>query len=385
MKIVYFYILFILLSSYSLTSQNIYTKSNDRTVWVSFENPTGEKGAGGTRNQGAKGHAFDNILAGDSCELLSMDGPGIINRIWMTVSQRNQEILQALRLKIYWDGSNFPAVDVPLGDFFCNGNSQMAVFENCFFSNPESRSMNAYIPMPFRESARIVVINKSTETLTHLFYDINLSILNKWDSDYMYFHSYHNQASNTVLGEDYLILPKVNGEGRFLGVSLGVTTNKQYKDTWWGEGEIKIYLDGDKEYPSLCGTGVEDYVGTAWGMGAYYNWYQGCQISDAENGKWSLYRFHLPDPIYFKEDCRVTLQQIGGAPYEEVLELHSNGVPLKPITVDQSHKGSFIRLLELNEEKDLADPNFPKGWVNFYRQDEISSVAYFYLDKPHIE
>lgn len=126
------------------------------TRWTSFENPTGAKGTAAQANKGAKGSAFGRIMAGDSCVLLSQQGPGIINRIWLTVSKRNPKMLRALRIKFYWDNSVVPAVDVPLGDFFGNPLSRTSRFENCFFSNPEKRSFNCCIPMPYRTGAKVV-------------------------------------------------------------------------------------------------------------------------------------------------------------------------------------------------------------------------------------
>lgn len=365
----------------SAIAQEVYMKQEGQTAWTSFENLSGAKGVAAQENKGAKGHAFDRIAAGDSCILLDMKGSGIINRIWMTVSDRTPEMLRALKIKMYWDDASIPAVSVPLGDFFCNGGATMTVFENCYFSNPEGRSMNSSIPMPFCTAARVVLVNESDSNLVHLFYDINLIRLKQWNPDMMYFHCYWNRENPTILGKDYTVLPETKGAGRFLGVSFGVIDNPVYRGSWWGEGEVKFYLDGDKDYPSLCGTGVEDYLGTAWGLGAYSHRYQGCPIAGKDR-LWSFYRFHVPDPILFSESCRMTLQQIGGAPYERVLALYKANVPLIPVTVDHSDEWRFHKLLEAEKPLALDDPDFPKAWVNFYRQDDVSSVAYYYLDRP---
>lgn len=351
------------------------------TRWTSFENPAGTKGAAAQTNKGAKGSAFGRITAGDSCVLLSQEGPGIINRIWLTVSKRTPKMLRALRIKFYWDNSAVSAVDVPLGDFFGNPLSRTAYFENCFFSNPEKRSFNCSVPMPYRTGAKVVFVNTSDETLTHLFYDINFTKLPEWNPEMSYFHAVWCEDKSTELGVDYTVLPKLSGKGRFLGVSLGVFANKAYRNTWWGEGEIKFYIDGDKEIPTLSGTGVEDYIGTAWGQGKYSHRYQGCPIANADSCWWSMYRFHVQDPIYFHRDIRVTLQQIGGAPYREVLELYKAKVPLIPITIDKSDELKFYRLLDENSDLHISDDDFPQGFVNFYRQDHVTSTAYFYLDR----
>ena len=202
------------------------------TRWTSFENPTGAKGTAAQVNKGAKGSAFGRIMAGDSCVLLSQQGPGIINRIWLTVSKRNPKMLRALRIKFYWDNSVVPAVDVPLGDFFGNPLSRTSRFENCFFSNPEKRSFNCSIPMPYRTGAKVVFVNTSDEDLTHLFYDINFTKLPEWDSEMSYFHAVWREDKSTKLGVDYTVLPQLSGKGRFLGVSLGIFANKAYETTW---------------------------------------------------------------------------------------------------------------------------------------------------------
>ena len=381
MKKVLIFVMLFLLAAYGVLAQEVYMKQEGQTAWTSFENLSGAKGAGALENKGGKGHAFDKIAAGDSCVLLDMKGAGIINRIWLTVNDRSPEMLRVLKIRIYWDDAATPAVSVPLGDFFCNGGATMTAFENCFFSNPEGKSMNASIPMPFRTAARVVIVNESAKNLTHLFFDVNLTRLKVWNPDMLYFHCYWNRENPTALGKDYTVLPETKGQGRFLGVSFGLYDNPVYKGTWWGEGEMKFYLDGDKEHPSLCGTGVEDYLGTAWGLGAYSHRYQGCPIA-GKNRLWSFYRFHVPDPILFTESCRVTLQQIGGGPYDKVLELYKTNVPIIPVSIDHADAGKFYKLLEAEKPLAMDHPDFPQSWVNYYRQDDVSSVAYFYLNRP---
>lgn len=378
----YIIVLILVVSAFACTENRrheIYMKQQDQSAWVSFENLTGEKGASAQTNKGAKGYPSDLILAGDSVEVLNVRGSGIIQRLWMTVNDRSPEMLRSLWLKMYWDDNSIPAVSAPLGDFFCNGLSMMTPFENCFFSNPEGRSMNCVIPMPFKTAARIVLINRSAKNLRSFYYDVNLIRLKKWDDNMLYFHTHWNRENPTKLGEDYTILPEITGEGRFLGVSAGVRTDSIYQNTWWGEGEIKIYLDGDKDFPTLCGTGTEDYIGTGWGQGRFAHMYQGCLLAGKDRN-WSFYRFHVPDAVLFSKSCKVTLQQIGGDDYKKVLELWRQKVPLIPITVFINDEAKLIGLFD--EPMQLDDPKFPHGWVNFYRQDDVSSVAYYYLDKP---
>lgn len=377
------FIIAFLILPLAIWGQNIYQKPQGQTTnWISFENPTGEKGKAAMTNKGGKGAAFDRLPKGESVVLLDRKGAGIVNRMWMTINDRTTEVLRGLLLEMYWDNSDKPAVSAPLGDFFCNGLSVLVPFENCYFSNPEGRSFNVSVPMPFRSAARIVLTNNSNKDLTHLFYEINVTTLDKWDEDMLYFHAHWNRENPTRLGVDHTILPKTEGSGRFLGMSVGVRANDVYKDVWWGEGEMKFYIDGDTEYPSLSATGAEDYIGTAWGQGAYHNWYQGSPISDGGKKQWAFYRFHVQDPIYFDKDIRATFQQIGGGEYDAVLGVYNNGAPLIPVTVDQTNENRFVRLLDNDKQVPMADPAFPRGWVNFYRQDDVASVAYFYLDKP---
>jgi hypothetical protein len=140
-------------------------------------------------------------------------------------------------------------------------------------------------------------------------------------------------------------------------------------------------LDGEPmSRPSLVGTGAEDYIGTAWGQGAYINRYQGAPIAtwDGE-GRWTFYRWHVPDPIWFREGIEVSLQQIGGARKNIVLGLLNKGAPMIPVTIDPGSRNNFQKLLE--NGKQLADPSLPDGHTNYYRSDDVAAVAYFYLDK----
>lgn len=353
---------------------------NVETRWTSFENPTGNKGTGGKENKGAKGHPFERLGPGETLELLNMQGAGIVNRIWLTISDRSPEMLRSTRIAMYWDESEKPAVDVPLGDFFGIGLGRRAPFENALFSDPEGRSFNSKVPMPFRSAARITLTNDS-EKMTTLFYDINLSLVKDHEDDAMYFHAYWNRNAKTTLGEDYIILPDIKGEGRFLGTNIGIMTDSLYANTWWGEGEIKMYIDNDGQWPTLIGTGTEDYVGSAWGQGTFNHLYQGSLVIDDKKGEYAFYRYHIPDPVYFRDNIKVTIQQMGGAPKKKVQEIVAAGAGLIPVTADIAP--DFIRLLEQDPPPGINDEDFPeKGWINFYRSDDISSTAYFYLDSP---
>lgn len=347
-----------------------------QTRWTSPENPRGRKGAGAKTNKGAKGHAFDQIKAGETYALLETEGTGMVNRIKMTIQNRSPVMLRSLRIDMYWDGAEKPAVSAPLGDFFGVGLGQTAAFESDFFSNPEGRSFNCFIPMPFQKGAKITITNEADQDVTHIFYNVNYQLFDALPEDALYFHAFWNRDQLTTLGKDYEILPRIKGKGQFLGTNIGVIPNPDYGDLWWGEGEVKMYLDGDDQWPTLVSTGTEDYIGTAWGQGKFANRYQGSTIADEDKDLWAFYRYHIPDPIYFHRDFKATIQQIGGGMKKEVKKMAENGADMKFISVDQ--QGKFIKLLETGEKESIDE--LADGWVNFYRRDDWSSTAYFYLD-----
>lgn len=168
--------------------------------------------------------------------------------------------------------------------------------------------------------------------------------------------------------QDYMFLPKVTGKGRFPGLNCGVIADTEtYFRTWWGEGECKIYLDGDTDYPTLCGTGTEDYIGSGWGQGQYDHLYQGCHLADGENYQYAFYRYHIHDPIYFYSDIRVTMHQIGCWGPDTMKQMRNAGRELLGIDGKQ-----------VDMDKAAED----NGYGLFERQDDWSSCAYFYLDRP---
>jgi hypothetical protein len=345
----------------------------------SFENINSVKGAGGQTNLSAKGNAFESLKMGETKTLLDVKGSGIIQRMWFTIRERDPKTLRSIRLQMFWDNDPKPAVDVPFGDFFVSNLGKTEKFESALFSSPEGRSYNCYISMPFRKAAKIVLINESNSEIPLLFFDIDFILQKSIPADALYFHAYWTRQSNNTLKQDFEVLPTLKGKGRFLGMSVGVFADKKYENTWWGEGEVKIYLDGDSKFPTINGTGTEDYIGTGWGLGPYYNRYQGCPIASDSLKQYNFYRWHLPDAIYFNTDIRVALQEIGGGDFDQVKKLVNAGIPLEPISV--ANEKGFVRLYELKPVPNINDESFPKGWVNFYRVDDYSAVSYFYLNK----
>lgn len=352
-----------------------------QTRWFSFENSSIERGQAGLSNRGAKGYAFDEVAAGETKVLLDVEGSGTVCRIWMTVSDRSPEMLRSLRLDMFWDNAEHPAVSVPLGDFFGIALGRRTPFECALFSDPEGRSFNCCIPMPFRTAARVTLTNESEKRLAHLFYDIDLLMDVAHTPETLYFHAHWRRETPNELGKEFVILPRVEGSGRFLGCNLGIIADARYEGSWWGEGEVKCWFGNDAQ-PTLCGTGTEDYIGTGWGQGSYAHRTQGCLIADKEARQWAFYRYHIDDPIFFDDACKVAIQTIGGSGKEQVIEFQKKGVPLLPVTIDTGGEGGFLRLLDREPPLALADPTLPEGWCNFWRQDDWSGTAYFYLDRP---
>lgn len=382
-KVLFTAVLFGLLCSIGpARAQQLYElpAAGTETRWISFENIRGEKGAAAKENKGAKGHSSEWIRAGERRLLMDYSGAGIIHRIWMTVIDRSPAALRSVRVEMYWDNAAKPAVSAPLGDFFGVSLGLKTAFQSAAFADPEGRSFNCYIPMPFKKHAKIVFINES-KTDQLLFYDINFSALKQPPPQAAYFHAYWSTNKGVGLGQDFAILPEIKGKGRFLGTNIGIVTDKVYGSTWFGEGEVKIYLDGDQQYPTLAGTGTEDYIGSAWNLGAFSNLYQGAPVVDKVKGRFSFYRYHIPDPVFFKSSCKVTIQQMGGGGRDSIRAIIKAGGQARPVSV--MTRDGLIPLLDTPGYPDLFDDRFSKDeWVNFYRIDHYSATAYFYLDKP---
>ena len=223
--------------------------------------------------------------------------------------------------------------------------------------------------------------NEASKDLTHLFYDVDFLLNVEHSPETMYFHAHWRRETPNALGKDFVILPTVRGSGRFLGCNFGVITNPIYENAWWGEGEVKVWLGADGQ-PTLCGTGTEDYVGTGWGQGLYAHRTQGCLVADEKSGLWALYRYHVDDPVFFDDACRVTIQTLGGCGKEKVIALQKKGAPLIPVTIGPAELRPIVLLLDRSQPVDLTDPALPKDWCNFWRQDDWSATAYFYLNAP---
>ena len=305
-------------------------KKEYRTFSVCPENPTGKKGAGAmaTLEEGSAAYAARDlgtgwkvnpyiVLAGGKKAVLAdIEGQGAIKHIWITDSAKCG---RQLILRIYFDGQRAPAVEAPLSDFFANADyteyRQISSLAICY--NPR-KGMNCYFEMPYFKSSRIEIENLGSAQVS-IYYQIDCEE-KRIDPDSLYFHAQFRRINPLPYKEVYTILDNVKGNGHYVGTYLhwGVKSNR-----WWGEGEIKFYIDGDKNFPSICGTGTEDYFCGAYNFdvdGRYTEFstpYTGLSKVNRTDDTYraqryfDMYRWHITDPIYFKEDLRVTIQALG--------------------------------------------------------------------------
>ena len=297
---------------------------------ISPENRTGDKGMGGRTplengtaklaakdlGTGWKVNPYLHIAPGETLELANMQGPGAITHIWLTPTGvwRNQII------RFYWDDSDVPSVECPLGDFFACGWGRYAPVNSLAVCVNPGSAFNCYWSMPFRKNCRVTLENRNDEQVT-VYYQITYT-LRPVQPEEGYFHAQFRRVNPLPYKTDYTILDGVAGKGQYVGTYMAWGSNNC---GWWGEGEIKFFLDGDKEYPTICGTGTEDYF-----CGSYDFENQATheyeEFSTAYCGlpqvirpnrlydsqmRFGMYRWHITDPIYFKKDIKVTMQALG--------------------------------------------------------------------------
>ena len=316
---------------------------------VTFENLTGERGAGGESYGGRKGSPSRRFKPGESVEVANITGPGVIRHIWMTFPQAPPEVMRALWMEIFYDGWDEPSISVPCLDFFGLPLGRPVPYSSALTSAQEGRGFNSYFPMPFAGSARVVLTNSSQRPLD-VYFQIDYTLQ---DAEPSYLHASFRRENPTTMMQDFTIADGFTGPGRFLGCVVGI---RVFRDggLWYGEGELKIYKDGDDELPTICGTGLEDYVGSAWGLGSHHAPFAGTPL-DVRRGRSPLpthvgfYRWHVPDPVMFQSSLRVTIQQIGMAyvtpdRFEEFEKTHpvaGRGWDVRP---DGAHAGIHERV-----------------------------------------
>lgn len=313
--------------------------SSVRSRAITAENPTGAKGAGGAQasilGPGRKGRAYLPLPAGATLTLADIIGPGVIRHIWITVPDTTPVgpfVLRDLVLRAYWDDEEQPSIEVPLGDFFLNGFGARATLQSLPIVVAPTGGMNSYLQMPFRKRARLTLESQHAGDIEAVFFQIDYTEGDELADDVGYLHAQWRRTLPPRKGADHILLDGVEGAGAYIGTYVALTALGRF---WWGEGEVKFYIDGDTDLPTICGTGLEDYAGGAWAFqneltndrepevhtfSAPYFGYPHRGTNDRSRRSpyatsmpttHGLYRWHLPDPIRFARDLKVTLQQIG--------------------------------------------------------------------------
>ncbi|MFE3727986.1 glycoside hydrolase family 172 protein [Nocardia sp. NPDC059154] len=298
-----------------------------RTRSVSAENPTGAAGKGGRAISGTGAFAAAglgrgwkvspsiDLPPGETATLADLSGPGVIRHLWLTT---DRALLRDFTLQMYWDGSPEPGIAVPLGDFFCNGWDQLALINSAMVVVAPAGGLNSYWPMPFHTRA-LITLHNGSERAAPVYYQITY-LEEELPGAAGYLHARWRCSDPLGNPAEHPIVEIDGGPGRYAGTYLAVQPRAA---GWWGEGELKFYLDDDTEFPTLCGTGTEDYFGGAWNFeldGAYQPYstpYLGMpQVLPPHriyepHQRFGMYRWHIPDPICFDHGLRATVQALG--------------------------------------------------------------------------
>ena len=308
---------------------NLSRLSNAQSRSISPENFNGAKGMGGMATEGTgKNCAKDlgqgwkvspsvKVAPGETFEMANIEGPGAIQQIWLTPTGNWRFSI----LRIYWDDQEHPSVECPVGDFFaCGWGKYAQVSSLAICVNPGS-AFNCYWEMPFQKKCRMTLSNLDDKEMV-LYYQINYT-LTEIPSDAAYFHAQFRRTNPLPYKEDYTILDGVSGNGHYVGTYMAWGVNN---NGWWGEGEVKFYMDGDDKFPTICGTGTEDYFCGSYNFdvgkenGGYREFttpYAGLpQVLRPDglyqsNTRFGMYRWHIMDPIRFQSELRVTIQALG--------------------------------------------------------------------------
>lgn len=333
----------------NLNMGNLPRLSRAKTRSISPENFTGEPGKGGMATEGTGALAARDlgqgwkispsirIEPGETRTLAEIDGPGAIQHIWMTLTGHWRHSI----LRFYWDGSELPSVECPAGDFFaCGWNEFVQISSLAICVNPGS-GFNAYWTMPFRQRCRVTLTNIS-EKEVYIYYQITYT-LTQIPDDAAYFHARFRRVNPLPYRQVYTILDGVHNQGHYVGTYLAWGVNNS---GWWGEGEIKFYINEDDQFPTICGTGTEDYFGGSYnfdpsiprigmnrdsqGYSTFTTPYSGLPQVIRPDGRYQsqmrfgLYRWHVLDPIRFQTHLRVTIQALGWRPDRRYLPLQDD-------------------------------------------------------------
>lgn len=306
---------------------NLSKKHEYTSFSVCPENFTGEKGMGGRATEGTgamcardlgqgwKISPSVDIPSGETFTMADIKGSGAIKHIWLTCAAPDN---RSLIIRFYWDGQSNPAIEAPLGDFFASATKEYRQLTSLAVCVNPANGMNCYWEMPYRKGFKITLENRSDTQIT-IYYQIDCE-KKEVGEDALYFHAQFRRVNPLPYKTDYTILDNITGNGQYVGTYLywGVNNNG-----WWGEGEIKFFIDGDTDYPTICGTGTEDYFCASYDFVVnnkyieYCTPYAGLSKVDSTdetyiaNRRFNMYRWHITDPIYFKENLRVTIQALG--------------------------------------------------------------------------
>jgi len=312
---------------------DLYMLSDAKTRSISPENPTGEPGKGGMATldegsaanaardlgQGWKVNPYIMIPAKETAVLAEIDGPGAIQHIWMTPTGDWRFAV----IRFYWDGEDEPSIEVPLGDFFASAYYFKQISSHAVCVNPGS-AFNCYWIMPFRKNCRITVENIA-ESDMRLYFQVDYT-LTSIPKDAAYLHAQFRRTNPLPYKEVYTIVDNIKGKGQYVGTYMTWQSNN---DGWWGEGEIKFYMDGDTDFPTICGTGTEDYFCGSYSFlkvledgsreycdyttpyAGFFHYPPHPPIWHKTITRYGMYRWHVTDPIRFEKDLRITIQALG--------------------------------------------------------------------------
>jgi len=315
--------------------QNLYMLSDARTRSISPENFTGEKGKGGTATSGTGANASRElgrgwkvspsvvIKAHSTFTLAEMDGSGAIQHIWMTPTGNWRFSI----LRFYWDDETTPSVEVPVGDFFAMGWGTFSPLQSLAVCVNPGSGFNCYWTMPYRKKCRITMENIDEHDM-YLYYQVDY-VETQVPKEAAYFHAQFRRSNPLKYKTDHVLLDGVKGKGQYVGTYMAYGS---HNNGWWGEGEIKFFLDGDTEFPTICGTGTEDYFNGAYDFDSRRKNAAGVETSEytefcspysglpqviGSDGhynvaqRFGLYRWHIKDPVRFEKDLKVTIQDLG--------------------------------------------------------------------------
>ncbi|MCX6575092.1 MAG: DUF2961 domain-containing protein [Candidatus Aminicenantes bacterium] len=310
---------------------NLSRLSHAKTRSISPENFTGEKGKAGMSKdgpalksardlgQGWKVSPYVVIKPKETFVLADVQGMGAIQQIWMTPSGTWRFAI----LRFYWDGEKEPSIEAPIGDFFACGWGRYAQISSLPVCVNPGRAFNSYWQMPFRKSFKVTLENMAEENFT-IYYQINYT-LTEVPEDAAYFHAQFRRVNPLPYKNVYMLLDGVKGWGHYVGTYMAWGVNN---NGWWGEGEIKFFLDGDTDFPTIAGTGTEDYFCGSYDFDApgpdgviryteFTTPYAGLAQVIRGDGhynveqRFGLYRWHIMDPVRFEKDLKVTIQALG--------------------------------------------------------------------------